>query len=110
MSYINYSIDGNKVCATFHDFRNIQESYAGFGDSLKEAFSDLFNTAHKYPDLRELTSWEMKWVQAAGPLDTAGNKHPASRYRGYKGEPLNDNATAGQKEAWQEGKNARENP
>lgn len=33
--------DGNSWCATRHDFINLQESDAGFGDTIKEAVDDL---------------------------------------------------------------------
>jgi len=33
--------DGDRWCATFHDFVNLQESQAGFGSSALEAFAEL---------------------------------------------------------------------
>ncbi len=33
--------DGDKWCATFADFTNLQESQAGFGDTALEALADL---------------------------------------------------------------------
>lgn len=33
--------DGDKWCATFADFINLQESHAGFGDTALEAFAEL---------------------------------------------------------------------
>lgn len=38
---VNVFIDGNKWCATFLDFDNLQESPAGFGDSPHEAVKAL---------------------------------------------------------------------
>ena len=35
-------VDGNKWCAVYHeDFINLQESPAGFGNSVSEAVEDL---------------------------------------------------------------------
>lgn len=33
--------DGNKMCAVFGDFINLQESPAGFGDDYQQAIADL---------------------------------------------------------------------
>jgi len=33
--------DGNMWCATYSDFINLQESPAGFGDTIPEAIQDL---------------------------------------------------------------------
>ena len=33
--------DGDKMCAVFGDFVNLQESPAGFGDNFEEALADL---------------------------------------------------------------------
>lgn len=41
MVKIKYSIDGNKICAVYEDFVNLQESHAGFGDSFTEARLEL---------------------------------------------------------------------
>ena len=41
-----FSQDGNKVCATFKDFINLQESPAGFGDTEAEAKANLFQEVH----------------------------------------------------------------
>lgn len=38
---LNVFKDGDKWCATFKDFVNLQESQAGFGDTALEAFADL---------------------------------------------------------------------
>lgn len=35
------SKDGDRWCATFHDFVNLQELQVGFGDTCLEAFADL---------------------------------------------------------------------
>lgn len=40
--------DGNKICCTFGDFENLQESPAGFGDTHEEAFADLQQEWEKY--------------------------------------------------------------
>jgi hypothetical protein len=37
----NIQRDGNKWCATRKDFKDLQESPAGFGDTLLEAFAEL---------------------------------------------------------------------
>ena len=42
MECINLQMDGDQICATYSDFRNLQESPAGFGDSIKNAVIDLF--------------------------------------------------------------------
>ena len=59
---MNYSIDGNQVCATAHGFRNLALDDAGFGDSLKEAFFDLARKPYNKPKLNDLISWEMPWI------------------------------------------------
>lgn len=40
---IKFFKDGNMICAVYHDFYNLQESAAGFGENIKEAVGDLFN-------------------------------------------------------------------
>ena len=65
MSYINYSIDGNQVCAVTSRFQNLQISPAGFGDSLKEAFESLMGELEKgndLPECRDLQEWEHDWL------------------------------------------------
>jgi len=59
---MRYVIDGNQVCCTYHNFRNLQQDPAGFGDSLKDAFIDLIK---QRPLKRhtELKPWEAVWVQ-----------------------------------------------
>jgi len=58
---------------------------------------------------RECFAEHEKTVSHAG-LDTAGNRHPEARYRGYKGEPLNAEATPDEAAAWREGDKARFTP
>jgi hypothetical protein len=41
-----FSQDGDKICATFKDFINLQESPAGFGDTEEEAKANLFQEVH----------------------------------------------------------------
>ena len=74
MRNINYKQDGNKVCATFDDFINLQESQAGFWDNNEEARADLL----KKPLLLEIEEginkindtfgliedWEISAIQA----------------------------------------------
>ena len=36
-------------------------------------------------------------------MDTAGNRHPDARYRGYSNEPLESGASQDRKNAWEEG-------
>ena len=36
-----FYMDGDKWCAVFGDFINLQESPAGFGDTFDEAFEEL---------------------------------------------------------------------
>jgi hypothetical protein len=43
---------------------------------------------------------------SGGNLDTPGNREPESRYRGYKGTPLDSGASADQRAAWEEGRRA----
>lgn len=38
---IRFSQDGNMVCATYHDFINLQESPAGFGETRRLAMMAL---------------------------------------------------------------------
>ena len=67
MSLINYSIDGNQVCAVKHNFQNLQISPAGFGDSLEDAFLALMKELSKrneLPELRSLQTWEAPWLEA----------------------------------------------
>ncbi len=61
---LNYSIDGNKVCATGVHFQCLATDHAGFGDSLKEAFIDYYRTLGKRPKhfLNDCRSWELPWV------------------------------------------------
>ena len=59
---MNYSIDGNQVCCTGPGFINLQESHAGFGDSLKEAFINYWDTQTTPPELPDLKDWERPWV------------------------------------------------
>ena len=59
--YLTYSIDGNQVCAVGPDFTDLQESDAGFGDSLRLAFEDYWK---QNPDLEldKLCKWELKFL------------------------------------------------
>lgn len=41
-------MDGDKVCAVWHDFINLQESPAGFGNTPNEAIEEL-GRARKHP-------------------------------------------------------------
>ena len=56
---VKYAIDGNQVCAVFDDFSNLQESPAGFGDSLKEAFLDLMRQPET--GVVKCKEWEKAW-------------------------------------------------
>lgn len=38
---VNFTQDGDKICATLYDFINLQESPAGFGDDKEEALVAL---------------------------------------------------------------------
>src|SRR5262245_25536943 len=38
---IKFSQDGNMICATYHDFENLQESPAGFGETRRLAMMAL---------------------------------------------------------------------
>lgn len=44
--------DGDKICATFDDFVNLQESPAGFGDTEAEAKANLFQAIHADEDAK----------------------------------------------------------
>jgi hypothetical protein len=61
---LNYSIDGNQVCATDAHFKCLATDHAGFGDSLKEAFLDFYRTQKTRPPhfLSDCRSWELPWV------------------------------------------------
>lgn len=72
---IRYSIDGNQVCATKHNFIDLQTSPAGFGDSLKQAFEDLMvrlERRNELPRLSDVKSWERDWLEGylGLPADT----------------------------------------
>ena len=58
---MKYFIEGNQVAAVEHDFINLAESEAGFGDSLKEAFLDLARKPFHKPKQTDLKSWELEW-------------------------------------------------
>jgi len=61
---LNYSIDGNQVCATQPGFDCLGSSlrgHAGFGSSLKEAYLDYYRCPHQNLDLRDCRSWELEW-------------------------------------------------
>lgn len=58
---MNYSIDGNQVCAVEHGFRDLALDEAGFGDSLKDAFLDLARKPGYKPEVRNLKPWEYEW-------------------------------------------------
>lgn len=62
-AYVDYCIEGNQVCATRNDFKDLQASNAGYGDSLRESFIDLFNNLKEKPNLNNLREWELKWVK-----------------------------------------------
>lgn len=49
---IIYKQDGDKICATFDDFVNLQESPAGFGDTEAEAKASLFQAIHAEEDAK----------------------------------------------------------
>jgi len=58
---MNYSIDGNQVMCVGRHFVNIQESHAGFGDSLREAFINYWDTKKEVPLRSSLEVWELPW-------------------------------------------------
>ena len=41
------SIDGDMICATFLNFKNLQESTAGFGKTENEAIIDLLEKEYR---------------------------------------------------------------
>lgn len=49
---IIYKQDWDKICATFDDFVNLQESPAGFGDTEEEARANLFQAVHAEDDAK----------------------------------------------------------
>ena len=57
-----YSIDGNQVCAVGEDFKDLQSSPAGFGDSLKEAFID-FHGGCGNKEVKNPHKWEIPWAE-----------------------------------------------
>lgn len=59
---LNYSIDGNQVCATGVHFQSLATCHAGFGDSLKDAFLDYYRTKKEKPVLRDCRDWELPWA------------------------------------------------
>ncbi len=50
---IIFSRDGDKWCATYTDFINLQESPAGFGDTQEEAKADLIKADLAYRTAKE---------------------------------------------------------
>jgi len=78
MTKIQYSIDGNQVCARFDDFINLQESPAGFGDSLKEAFlgllTDIADDGTIFSIDEDLKEWEKPWSDEFYNVDPLGVK------------------------------------
>jgi len=59
---LKYLIDGNQVCAVAHDFKCLATDFAGFGDSLKEAFINYYITSKLTPKTNDCHSWELPWV------------------------------------------------
>lgn len=55
---LNYVVDGDKIMATEHDFINLQESPAGFGDTISEAFIDFCRNG-RVPEMAECATWEL---------------------------------------------------
>lgn len=51
--------------------------------------------------------YEHQKTVEGGLLDTAGNRNPGARWRGYKGVQLWPTANDDEKAAWKEGHNAR---
>jgi hypothetical protein len=55
---INIKKDGDKYCATYDDFVNLQESPAGFGSTVTQAMVNLFHDnariAYKEPPFTNL--------------------------------------------------------
>lgn len=49
---ISFFMDGNKICCVNGNFKDIQESPAGFGDSFDEAFSNLKKEMRKQAEER----------------------------------------------------------
>jgi hypothetical protein len=64
MGYVQYSIDGNQVCATYSHFKCLSVDKAGFGDSLKEAFFDLVKDdfSKDRPGVNGVRPWEQVWL------------------------------------------------
>lgn len=59
---LNYSIDGNQVCATGAHFQCLATCHAGFGDSLELAFKDYYkDPSRPLPLLRDCREWEKPW-------------------------------------------------
>lgn len=73
---IQYSIDGNQVCATFDNFINLQESPAGFGDSLKKAFLALLTEIAENGTIfsinEDFKEWEKPWSYEFYSVDPFG--------------------------------------
>lgn len=66
-SPIQFSQDGNMVCATYHDFENLQESPAGFGETRRFAMMDLQQEA-------PLSCRKALWWGYGAPAGTCGEK------------------------------------
>ncbi len=60
---MKYSIDGNQVCCTRYDFINLQESHAGFGNSLEQAFKEFLFTLPSEVRPEVLFPWEISWAR-----------------------------------------------
>lgn len=80
---IQYKVDGNAVMAHLEDFRNIQESPCGFGDSVKEAFLSLLPQIPK-DVLWEAKEWEAEWQEEAN------QPYLAEAYRSLAADLLDD--------------------
>ena len=64
---MDYSIDGNQVCAVEPGFRDLALDNAGFGDSLKEAFLDFYKEKGiRKPELIDCHPWEVEWIKEIG--------------------------------------------
>lgn len=59
---MNYGIDGNQVTCVSDDFIDLQQSHAGFGGSLEEAFKDYWTRLKCPAPVDGLIDWEMQWA------------------------------------------------
>ena len=74
MRKIHLYMDGDKICATWDDFINLQESPAGFGDTIWQAFGNLIDNTPAIETNAIVTSIENAAVEDRDRASEYNNK------------------------------------